>query len=219
VLAALLAWSGGSALSLGLFVAQGLLAALVIAIAGRGLWALLFVAPLDLASFRAALATAVERGQLGLGRALCEACLPALAARHALEGLSALERRSPLGPALDESRFVLEQVLEQGRGPLRALGRMATPLSFITIIVELGHAGSDRGLRALQRGLPLRMALDQALDALALGFATLLVAAAALAILRRAARDLQRALAVVGQVLNTASGAGVAGFTAPHTAV
>ncbi len=210
---------GGSALGLGSFVAQGLLAALVLAIAARGMWALLFVAPLDLATFREALATAVDSGQLALGRALCEACLPALAARHALEGLSALERSSPLGPALDDSRLVLEHVLEQGRAPLRALGRMATPLAFITIIVELGHAGSDRGLRALQRGLPLRIALDHALDALALGVGTLLVAAAAQAILRRAAGDLQRALAVVNQILNTASAAGVAGFTAPHTAV
>lgn len=210
--------SGGSTLGLGLLVAQALLAALVLVIAARGMWALLFVAPLELPVFRAALSTALGAGQLGLGRALCEACLPAYAARHALDGLSALERGAPLGPVLDESRLVLEHALERGRGPLRALGRMATPLSFITIIVELGHAGSDRGLRALQRGLPLRMALDHALDALALGVATLLVAAAALAILRRAAQGSHQALAAVSQTLTSAAGA-PAGFTAPHTAV
>jgi len=210
----------GSTLGLALFAAQGLLAALVLVIAARGMWALLFVAPLDLPVFREALATAVESGQLGLGRALCEACLPAFAARHALQGLGALERRSPLGPMLDESRLELEQALDQGRAPLRALGRMATPLAFITIIVELGHAASDRGLRALQRGLPLREALDHALDALALGIATLLVAAAALAILRRAVRDLQRALVAVSQALTAAPDSAIPdGFTAPHTAV
>jgi hypothetical protein len=201
-----------------LLVAQALLAAIVLALAARQLWSLLFVARLDLPLFKHALSTAVDRGQLPLGRALCEACLPAVAARHGLRGLDAVSRGDALAPVLDESLLDLEPTLDRGLGPLRALGRMATPLAFITIIVELGNAGSERGLAALQRGLPLRMALDRALDALALGLGTLLFAAAALSILGRAARELRLGLAVVGSILaKTHAGSDV--FTPKRTAV
>jgi hypothetical protein len=200
------------------FVAQGLLAAAVVTLAARSSWKLLFVAPLDLAVFREALVTAVAGGQLALGRALCEACYPAFAARHALAGIDAMERGAPLVPALDESRMELEQRLAQGLPALRGLARMASPLAFITIILELGHAGSDRSLRALSRGLPLRVALDHALDALVLGVSTFIVAAAALSILRRAARSLQHALWSLSPALVAAAGDASA-FTPPRTAV
>jgi hypothetical protein len=205
---------------LGVFslAAQALLAMAVLGLAVRGLWALLFVAPLDLAPFREALAMAVGSGQLGLGRALCEASRPALVARHALVGLDALQRGAALLPALEESRLELEHGLDCGQTALRALGRMATPLSFITIIIELGQASGDRSLRALQRGLPLRAALDHALDAFALGLSTTIVAMAALSILRRAARTQEVALGAVVPLL-AAPAARSSAFTPPRTAV
>ena len=198
--------------------AQVLLAVAVLGFSARGLWALLFVAPLDLPRFREALATAVGSGQLGLGRALCEACRPALVARHALAGVEALQRGMPLLPAIEESRLELEHGLDRGQAALRALGRMATPLAFITIIVELGHASGDRSLRALQRGLPLQAALDHALDAFALGLSTMIVAAAALSILRRAARTQEVALGAVVPAL-TGPATPASAFTPPRTAV
>jgi hypothetical protein len=184
---------------------QLLLAGAALGLGARTLRVLLFQAPLDARAFLGALAPALEAGQLELARSLAQACLPAWAARLALQGIDALAERGDVGIALDEGRADLEIGLGQDRDALIVLGRMASPLAFIGIIVETGKAlGGGEGLSALQRGLPVTIALQRSLLTFAIGVATAIACFTAADIARRQAQALQRDLERVASVISRA---------------
>jgi hypothetical protein len=184
---------------------QLLLASAALGLGARTLRVLLFEAPLDTRAFLGALAPALEAGQLELARSLAQACLPAWAARLATQGIAALVERSDVRMALDEGRADLELGLGQDRDVLVVLGRMASPLAFIGIIVETGRAlGGGEGLSALQRGLPVTIALQRSLLTFAIGVATTIACFTAAGIARRQAQALQRDLERVTSVISRA---------------
>jgi hypothetical protein len=184
---------------------QLLLAAVALGLSARTLRVLLFQAPLDTRAFLTALAPALEAGQLTLARSLALACAPAWPARLAQRGVDELaEGRDPRA-ALDEARADLELDLGQGREALLVLGRMASPLAFIGIIVETGRAlGGGEGLAALQRGLPQTIALQRSLLAFAIGVATTIVCLTAAGVARRQAQALKRDLERVAHAISRA---------------
>lgn len=164
------------------------LAAVAAVLIARRMRALLFEAPLDGRAFAAALDTALGSGQVGLARRIADACLPAWPARLAAAAL-ATEGRGPAQGALEETQLELEHAAFRGLGAIVALGRMASPLAFIGVILEIGRAfGGSSGLEGLQRGLVESSSLQRALFTFALGFATFAVCFAAVAILQRRAR-------------------------------
>lgn len=187
---------------------QLLLATAALGLGARTLRVLLFRAPLDTRAFLSALAPALEARQLELARSLAQACLPAWAARLALQGVSELAHGHDPGVALDETRADLEIGLGQGRDALVVLGRMSSPLAFIGVIVETGRAlGGGEGLAALQRGLPVTIALQRSLLTFAIGVATTIACFTAAGIARRQAQALQRDLERVASVISRAGAA------------
>lgn len=183
---------------------QLLLATASAALIALRMRALLFEAPLDASAFTGALATALDAGQVGLARALADACAPAWPARLAASGLARLERGEAPDAALEETQLELEHAAFRGLAPIVTLGRMASPLAFIGIIVEIGRAfGGGTGLAGLQRGLVASTALERALFTFALGLGTFLVCFAAIAMLTRRARalreDLRRVAALIAR--------------------
>lgn len=187
---------------------QLLLAAAALGLAARTLRVLLFQAPLDTRAFLTALAPAIEARQLELARSLAQACLPARAARLALSAVSEIEGGHDPRVALDEASADLEVGLEQGRDALVVLGRMASPLAFIGIIVETGKAlGGGEGLAALQRGLPVTIALQRSLLTFAIGLATTIACLTAAGVARRQALALRHDLERVASVISRAAAA------------
>jgi hypothetical protein len=176
----------------------------------RRLRVLLFEAPLDAGAFIGALQTALEAGQVDLARALAAACAPAWPARLATIALADrhADHRDAAGAepplTLEEAHGDLEQLLWKDRDSIVALGRIASPLAFIGVIIEAGTAfsGGD-GLVALQRGLAASIALQRSLLMFALGVSTTLVCLTAAAIVQRQAtglrRDLDRVVSVMVQ--------------------
>jgi hypothetical protein len=186
---------------------QLLLAGAALGLGARTLSVLLFRAPLDTRAFLSALAPALEARQLELAESLARACLPAWVARLALHGLSELAGGHDPRVALEEARVDLELGLGQGREALMVLGRMASPLAFIGIIVETGKAlGGGEGLVALQRGLPVTIALQRSLLTFAIGVATTIACFSAAGVARRQAQALQRDLERVASVISRAGG-------------
>lgn len=155
----------------------------------RRMRALLFEAPLDGRAFVAALETALSSGQVALARRIAEACMPAWPARLATAALAKDERGGEAQGALEETQLELEHAAFRGLGAIVALGRMASPLAFIGVILEIGRAfGGDTGIEGLQRGLVESSSVQRALFTFALGFGTFAACFAAVAILRRRAR-------------------------------
>jgi hypothetical protein len=176
----------------------------------RRLRVLLFEAPLDAGAFIGALQTALEAGQVDLARTLADACAPAWPARLATVGLTdrGADQRNAAGTepplTLEEAHGDLEQLLWKDRDSIVALGRIASPLAFIGVIIEAGTAfGGGDGLVALQRGLAASLALQRSLLMFALGVSTTLVCLTAAAIIQRQAtglrRDLDRVVGVIAQ--------------------
>jgi hypothetical protein len=187
---------------------QLLLAAAALGLGARTLRVLLFQAPLDTRAFLTALAPALEAHQLELARSLAQACLPAWGARLALHGVTELEGGHDPSVALDEARADLELGLGQGRDALVVLGRMASPLAFIGVIVETGKAlGGGEGLVALQRGLPVTIALQRSLLTFAIGVATTIACFTAAGIARRQVQALGRDLERVAGTISRAGAA------------
>jgi hypothetical protein len=181
---------------------QAALAVAALFVIARRLHALLFEAPLDARVFVTALEPALRAKQLELAETLARACLPAWPARHALSGLAELRAGRDPQPALEESRAELDRRLGHGRDAISVLGRMASPLAFIGVIVETGNAlGGGEGLSGLQRGLPEMIALQRSLLAFALGVATAIVCFTAAGIAQRAARSIRRDLERVAQAI------------------
>lgn len=187
---------------------QLLVATTALWLGARTLRVLLFQAPLDTRAFLTALAPALEAHQLELARSLAQACLPAWGARLALHGVTELEGGQDPRVALEEARADLELGLGQGRDALVVLGRMASPLAFIGVIVETGKAlGGGEGLVALQRGLPVTIALQRSLLTFAIGVATTIACFTAAGIARRQAQALGRDLERVAGVISRAGAA------------
>lgn len=182
---------------------------LVIAAAGligRGLRRLGFEAPLDGRAFAEAIEVALTAGQIGLARRVAAACEPAWPARLAQAGLAELETRGAeaSGPVLEDLRAELTQHAWAGLRTLATLGRMASPLAFIGIILEFGHGlGGGVGIEGLQRGYAMSAALSRAVLTFSLGVSTLLLCLAGVGILQRRARalteDLQRVVRTIAR--------------------
>jgi len=183
---------------------QIVLAAGAIALIARRVRALLFEAPVDAKPFLDALEAAIGAGQLTLARQIADACAPAWPALLASRGLAERERGGPTEAAIEEAQLDLEAQTWRGLGAIVALGRMASPLAFIGVILEIGRAfGGSSGLEGLQRGLLASRALERSLFTFALGVGTFAVCLAAATIFRRRARrlraDLQRVASLVAE--------------------
>jgi hypothetical protein len=175
---------------------------------GRRLRVLLFEAPLDAASFVPALSTALDAGQIALARSLATACEPAWPAHLARLALIEVEQGRDPRSALDETYADLEAALWRGRDAIVVLGRMATPVAFIGVIVQSGIAlGGGEGLAGLQRGLPASIALQRSLLAFSVGISTTIVCLTAAAAIQRQARALRRDLDRVARVITEPRGA------------
>jgi hypothetical protein len=171
--------------------------------------ALLFEAPLDTAAFCEALGIALDAGQPALAREIARDCRPAWAAHLAL-ALIDLVSDAPDPAARDEAddlRLTLERRSVEGLRAVHTLGRMASPLAFIGVILELGWAisGGD-GLVALSRPAVVSLGLQRALTAFGIGLATTVVCYAAVALLQRRAREIREGLARVARLLSPAAG-------------
>jgi hypothetical protein len=163
----------------------------------------LFEARLDRSVFVPELRAALAAGEWARARRLAEASLPAWSAQIALSGLRAREDHSSMQTALDEERADLLQRAPLGIATLRALGRMAPPLAFIGVICEVGRAlGGGYGLAALQRGLPVRLALERGLLTFGLGVGTCLLAISAARALTRGVAELTQASREVVRALD-----------------
>jgi hypothetical protein len=167
----------------------------------RRMRVLLLEAPLDLPPFLTALQTALDAGQLELARRIAGACAPAWPARLASAGLSEQEPARARN-AVDDLLLDFETTASRGLGAIIACGRMASPLGFIGVILEIGRAfGGSTGLAGLQRGLVASQALERALFTFAVGAATFAVCFAAATILQRRARAMRDQLRRVAAVI------------------
>ena len=84
-------------------------------------------------------------------------------------GLRLREAFAPLGEA-EDARAARARRVHASAVVLAGLGRIAPPLAFVGIVLELSWAlGGGSGLLALQRGLPERVALQHALVGLGIG--------------------------------------------------
>ncbi|MGD8861782.1 MAG: hypothetical protein PVI30_17360 [Myxococcales bacterium] len=175
---------------------------------GTRVRALLFEAPLDVGAFCEALDVALDAGQPSLAREIARDCRPAWAATLALATLELISRGpDPAGrDELDDLRLTLERRSAEGLRAIHTLGRMAGPLAFIGVILELGWAisGGD-GLVALSRPAVVSLGLQRALTAFGIGLGTTIVCYAAVALLQRRAREIREGLARVARLLSSRS--------------
>lgn len=179
---------------------QFALAATAAVLIARRMRVLLFAAPLDMAAFVSALESALDAGQPALGRRIAEACLPAWPARLAEAALTE-SGGGRTRNALDELQLDLETAAWRGLGSIVACGRMASPLAFIGVILEIGGSfGGGSGLAGLQRGLVVSLALERALFTFAVGAATFAVCFAGATIVQRRARALREQIRRVAKI-------------------
>ena len=179
---------------------QLVLAAGALATAIARLRVLWFEAELDLERFLDAFETAYRANQLSLARRIAQSCLPAWPARLALDALARIDS-GRYREELDQDLAETASAAWRGRAALLTLGRIAGPLALIGVILELGNALHESGLVALQRGLPVRLAIERSLLTFAIGLATTIACFAAASALDRGARRIARALERVAAVL------------------
>jgi biopolymer transport protein ExbB/TolQ len=178
------------------------LAAVALTMIVQRLRLLLFVAPLDADAFLEALTVAATAREFSLARRITRVCAPAFIADLAAIAIAELERGRAPRAAIEEAYTDFVHASSRGHDAIAALGRMASPLALIGVVVELGRAFSGGGgLLALQRGLVMRIGLERSLLTFALGLATAVTCAFALSILRRSARALGRDLRRVATAL------------------
>jgi hypothetical protein len=173
-------------------------------------------APADAEALSAAVSTALAGKQHALAVSIAAACVPAWAASVVLAGLEAAEEsRDPVERAARAEQAMEERASELTAGAtdrlrtLLALGRIASPLSFLAIALELGSAfGGGHGLLALQRGLVESIAIAHALLSFGIGVGTAGACMAAASFLRarlQAERvGLTRIIARIAKPLTTA---------------
>jgi hypothetical protein len=191
---------------------QLLVAVAAAVLIARGFKRLALDAAIDAEAFCASVEAALSASQLALCARICRACLPALAAALALEACTAMESGQGgehVRARVDERRFELERGLGDQLDAIRTLGRMASPLAFIGVILELGRALSGgHGILALQRGAAESLGLTRALFTFSIGLGTTAVCLSALVLLRRRVRGLRGDLARTARMVERALGGG-----------
>jgi hypothetical protein len=170
--------------------AQLALFALTLAQLARTAREIVWQAPSDARALADAFAVAIRGNQRALAGEIASACQPAWSAHM-------------LGAALDEGEGIRpEEAMEDLRGALvgdqadrlrtlAAFGRIAGPLAFLAIVLELGAAfGPGHGLAALQRGLIQSIAMEHAALSFAMGLATVLACTTSATFMRERLRSL-----------------------------
>lgn len=180
---------------------QLLLAASAVYLTVRRAKTLCLEAPLDGDAFCDALDTALAAQQVGLARRIAAGNEPAWAAQLASVGLR--EGAGPAGTARVEEQLArYEEAAWNGLRALVALGRMASPIAFIGVVIEIGRAyGGGSGIEGLQRGGAVSGALERSIFTFAIGMSTLTLCMASLGVLRARARALTRDLRRVARIL------------------
>lgn len=191
----------------GWHVAQLVLTCIAIAQLVRTARAIVWLGPGDGRALAEAFAVAIRGRQRALARAFVEACRPAWAAQMLDAALVEGEDERPQD-AMDEVRSELVGEQADRLRALAALGRIAGPLAFLSIVLELGAAfGPGHGLMALQQGLVQAIAIERAALSFALGLATTLGCIAGATFLRERLRalsdELKRAREVAARALRS----------------
>lgn len=172
--------------------AQLLLGSIALVSIARSARTLMIQAPCDAEALSDAITTAIEAGHRSLAHALADACRPAWVARAwsvQLEASTGGRRRA------EELHNELVTSESDRLRTLSALGRLASPLAFLAIVLELANAlHGEHGLVALQRGLVERIAIEHALLSFAIGAATTGVCVSAASVMRERLRALSRSL-------------------------
>ena len=174
--------------------------ALILTVAARRGWALLYRDAIDIEPFYRAFKRALAREDLAAAEDLALGAMPADAARLAQSLLAARKRpRLARGTSLDsgdepaDMRILLAEIRSDawaGLPTLRTMARVSSSLGVVGAIYalfDLMHG--DRGLAGLMAGLAERQALEAAVLSLTLGAVGSMVSYSALAILRRAVVD------------------------------
>lgn len=163
---------------------QLILLAAALAATGRAAWSYVNQTSLEGRLFLTAWADALcngekdEAGRLLDGASSCTVAKLLQASCNGSQDLS--------GPDVVISKLREETLRPAGR--VRALGRIASPLAFIGVMIELGAAFADKqGLAGLQRGAVETVALEHAVLGLVLGLATSSICIAAAGQLARGA--------------------------------
>jgi len=152
--------------------------------------AVLWTAPCDARVLSDAVTVSLAGRQPELARRLASAAQPAWAAQMTTLGLSDPEGVTPRD-AMDDLRSTLVGKQADRVRALAALGRIAGPLAFLAIVLELAAAfGPGHGLLALQRGLVQSLAIERAVLSFAIGLATTLACTLAARFLRERLRVL-----------------------------
>jgi hypothetical protein len=156
-------------------LAQLAVSMLALAQLGRVARAVLWIAPCDARMLVEAIAVSLAGRQRDLARRLASSAEPAWAAQMTTLGLADPEADTPRN-AMDDLRAALVGFEAERVRALAALGRIAGPLAFLAIVIELAAAfGPGHGLLALQRGLVQSLAIERAALSFAVGLATTLV--------------------------------------------
>ncbi len=180
---------------------QLLLALGAVYLTARRAKTLCFEAPLDGNAFCDALETALAARQPALARRIAACCEPAWAARLASAGLA--EAGGPESAArLDEQLTRFEEAAWSGLRALVTLGRMASPLAFIGVVIEIGRAyGGGSGIEGLQRGGAVGGAIERSIFTFAIGMSTLWLCMTSVGLLRGRARAVTRDLRRVARIV------------------
>lgn len=187
--------------------AQLALTGVALAQLARTARAIVWLAPCDVRALTEAIAVALRGRQRELARTIAAACEPAWAAQmlgEALaEGKGEGERPED---TMDEARSALVGDQADRVRALAALGRIAGPLAFLAIVLEMAAAfGPNQGLAALQRGLVQSIAIERAALSFAIGLATALACTAAATFMRERLRvlsdELKRAREAIARAL------------------
>lgn len=163
--------------------------------------AVLWTAPCDARVLSQAIAVSLSGRQRELARRLASSAQPAWAAQMTALGLAELEADTPRD-AMDDLRATLVGSQSERVRALAALGRIAGPLAFLAIVVELAAAfGPGHGLLALQRGLVESLAIERAALSFAVGIATTLACTLSARLLRERLRALSDELKQVREAV------------------
>jgi hypothetical protein len=177
--------------------ALGLLALGLIVWRGQRLWQ---QSAIDGRLFAAALRAELSAGHRQRALAAASALCPAAAAELASAALVEIEAGGNARMVLEETHVALRHSLARGRDEVVLLGRMASPLALIGVILDLAPTlGAAPNSNVWERSVMWSDMLSRATLTFALGFATLLVCAAGTSVIQRGARrvehDLDRILA------------------------
>jgi len=148
---------------------------------------LMFQAALDGPLFARELQRRLAAGRTEEARRLAQGLCPAWAAKLTLRALAHADNPRELQFALAESRAEFELAAQRGLLALRALGRLALPLSLAIAIVELGR-GFDPGAEPSAANAASR-ALSRGSFAVCTGMAAAIACQMSCGLLVRAARQ------------------------------